>query len=90
MVKISGEGPQSGGLQHSTSARRMELGEVEFLPFEGAENIAQFVGFAASVKSHDSTLRATREIRNRAIGAGRRHIARAAMGNLSISLNQRA
>jgi hypothetical protein len=28
----------------------MELGEVEILPFEGGENIAQFVAFAASVK----------------------------------------
>src|ERR1700716_504781 len=28
----------------------MLLGEVEFMPFEGAENIAQFVAFAASVE----------------------------------------
>jgi hypothetical protein len=28
----------------------MGLGEVEFMPFEGAENIAQFVAFAASVE----------------------------------------
>jgi hypothetical protein len=40
----------------------MALGEVEFLPFEGAENIAQFVGFAAKVKSHDSSLLAIQEI----------------------------
>ncbi|HEV3202011.1 MAG TPA: TIR domain-containing protein [Bryobacteraceae bacterium] len=34
----------------------MLLGEVEFLPFEGAENIAQFVGFAASVDYMTSSL----------------------------------
>jgi hypothetical protein len=40
----------------------MRLGHVEFMPFEGAENIAQFVGFAASVRGNDSTLEAIREI----------------------------
>jgi hypothetical protein len=34
----------------------MELGDVEFMPFEGAENIAQFVAFAASVAFMDSDL----------------------------------
>ena len=32
----------------------MKLGEVEFVPFEGAENIAQFVAFAASVRANSS------------------------------------
>jgi hypothetical protein len=32
----------------------MQLGEVEFMAFEGAENIAQFVAFAASVKFNTS------------------------------------
>lgn len=36
----------------------MELGEVEFMPFEGAENIAQFVAFAASVDRMTSTVEA--------------------------------
>jgi SEFIR domain len=40
----------------------MRLGDVEFLPFEGAENIAQFVGFAASVRRHESNLEAIHEI----------------------------
>jgi hypothetical protein len=29
----------------------MRLGAVEFMPFEGAENVAQFVAFAASSKA---------------------------------------
>jgi hypothetical protein len=45
----------------------MSLGTVEFMPFDGAENIAQFVAFAASVESHDSTVEAIREV-GRAIG----------------------
>ncbi len=40
----------------------MKLGEVEFEPFEGAENIAQFVAFAASVKYMTSTVEAIRSI----------------------------
>lgn len=40
----------------------MRLGEVEILPFEGGENIAQFVAFAASVKSMTSSLTAIEEI----------------------------
>jgi hypothetical protein len=36
--------------------RGMKLGEVEFMPFEGAENIAQFVGFAASVEGMTSSV----------------------------------
>jgi hypothetical protein len=36
----------------------MQLGEIEFMPFEGAENIAQFVAFAASVESMTSTVQA--------------------------------
>jgi hypothetical protein len=33
----------------------MSLGEVEILPFEGADDIAQYVAFAASVKGNSST-----------------------------------
>ena len=40
----------------------MRLGEVEILPFEGGENIAQFVAFAASVKSMTSSLAAIEAI----------------------------
>ncbi|MDP3014796.1 MAG: toll/interleukin-1 receptor domain-containing protein [Candidatus Subteraquimicrobiales bacterium] len=40
----------------------MRLGEVEILPFEGGENIAQFVAFAASVKSMASSLTAIEAI----------------------------
>jgi len=40
----------------------MRLGEVEILPFEGGENIAQFVAFAASVKSMTSSLSAIEAI----------------------------
>jgi len=40
----------------------MKLGTVEFMPFEGAENIAQFVAFAASVHNHTSTQEAIGEI----------------------------
>ena len=36
---------------------RMEHGEVEIMPFEGGENIAQFVAFAASVLAPGSSLR---------------------------------
>jgi len=45
----------------------MRLGEVEFMPFEGAENIAQFVAFAASVEYMTSTADAIVEI-GRALG----------------------
>jgi hypothetical protein len=34
----------------------MELGDVNILPFEGGENIAQFVAYAASVDSHSSSI----------------------------------
>jgi hypothetical protein len=40
----------------------MRLGEVEILPFGGAENIAQYVAFAASVQSMWSTPEAIQEI----------------------------
>jgi hypothetical protein len=40
----------------------MTLGEVEFMPFEGAENIAQYVAFAASVQGMSSTTDAIRSI----------------------------
>lgn len=43
-------------------AAGMRLGTVEILPFEGGENIAQFVAFAASVKSMTSTLDAIEKI----------------------------
>jgi hypothetical protein len=39
-----------------------KLGGVEFLPFEGAEHIAQFVAFAASVRGASSSVEAIREI----------------------------
>lgn len=45
----------------------MRLGEVEFMPFEGAENIAQFAAYAASVDDMTSTLEAIQEI-GRALG----------------------
>jgi hypothetical protein len=40
----------------------MKLGGVEFMPFEGAENIAQFVAFAASVRGNSSSEEAIRKI----------------------------
>jgi hypothetical protein len=43
-------------------ATGMRLGEVEILPFKGGENIAQFVAFAASVKSMTSSLAAIEAI----------------------------
>jgi hypothetical protein len=42
--------------------RGMELGEVEIMPFSGAENIAQYVAFAASVLSMTSKPDAIRKI----------------------------
>lgn len=45
----------------------MKLGEVEIMPFEGAEHIAQFVAFAASVKAMTSSPEAIASI-GRAIG----------------------
>jgi hypothetical protein len=46
----------------------MHLGDVEIMPFEGAEDIAQYVAFAASVKANSSTRKAIEAI-GRAIGA---------------------
>ncbi|WP_211468298.1 toll/interleukin-1 receptor domain-containing protein [Collimonas silvisoli] len=40
----------------------MKLGQVEIMPFEGGENIAQFVAFAASVAAMTSTASAIKEI----------------------------
>jgi hypothetical protein len=40
----------------------MELGEVQLLPFEGGENIAQFVAFAASVRGYSTEPDAIRRI----------------------------
>jgi hypothetical protein len=40
----------------------MELGDVQVLPFDGGENIAQFVGFAASVDDDNSSESAIRRI----------------------------
>jgi hypothetical protein len=45
----------------------MDLGEVEIMPFEGAEDIAQFVAFAASVRANSSTEEAIETI-GRALG----------------------
>ena len=41
---------------------RMKLGDVEIMPFEGGEDIAQFVAFAASVKSYTSSPHAVQSI----------------------------
>jgi hypothetical protein len=40
----------------------MQLGDVHVLPFEGGENIAQFVAFAASVEGSHSSTEAIRRI----------------------------
>src|SRR5262245_9767998 len=40
----------------------MALGEVEILPFEGADDIAQYVAFAASVRGNTSTTEAIEQI----------------------------
>jgi hypothetical protein len=45
----------------------MVLGEVEVMPFEGADDIAQFVAFAASVRGHSSSQKAIESI-GRALG----------------------
>ena len=47
--------------------RGMDLGEVEIIPFTGAENIAQYVAFAASVRRMTSSSNAIRKI-GRALG----------------------
>jgi hypothetical protein len=47
-------------IPHPTTG--MELGEVEILPFEGGENIAQYVAFAASVLSMTSSASALEKI----------------------------
>lgn len=41
---------------------RMELGDVEIMPFEGADDIAQFVAFAASVRGISSSTKAIETI----------------------------
>jgi len=46
----------------------MALGEVEILPFEGAEDIAQFVAFAASVHHYSSDVKKLESI-GRALGS---------------------
>lgn len=46
----------------------MALGEVEILPFEGAEDIAQFVAFAASVRHYSSGVKELESI-GRALGS---------------------
>src|SRR5262245_21319871 len=40
----------------------MRLGEVEIMPFEGGEDIAQYVAFAASVEGMESSTKAIEEI----------------------------
>ena len=40
----------------------MKLGDLQVLPFEGGENIAQFVGYAASVQGYSSNLEAIERI----------------------------
>lgn len=41
---------------------QMALGDVEIMPFEGGENIAQYVAFAASVRSMKSSVEAIKKI----------------------------
>ena len=48
----------------------MELGDVSVMPFQGGENIAQFVAFAASVKGTSSSMDAIRRIGEQ-LGASR-------------------
>jgi hypothetical protein len=48
------------GIEYPT--RNMTLGEVRFFPFEGGENIAQFVAYAAAVKNYATTEEAIRRI----------------------------
>lgn len=45
----------------------MKLGEVEIIPFEGGEHIAQYVAFAASVRANTSSAKAIEAI-GRAVG----------------------
>ena len=40
----------------------MKLGEIEVLPFDGGEDIAQFVAFAASVRHNNSSTSAIESI----------------------------
>jgi hypothetical protein len=47
---------------------RMNFGEVEMMPFEGGEHIAQYVAFAASVEAMTSSTNAIESI-GRALGA---------------------
>lgn len=42
--------------------KRMPLGDIELLPFDGGENIAQYVAFAVSVKNNYSELSAIESI----------------------------
>lgn len=57
-------------VQHSIPHPKagMALGDVEIVPFEGGEDIAQFVAFAASVDGNKSDIKRLRDI-GRAIGA---------------------
>lgn len=57
----------AGALIHHSipQPKRMELGDVEIIPFEGAEDIAQFVCFAASVHNYSSTLESVESIGKR-------------------------
>ena len=57
LLKYSIPHPQEG----------MEFGAVEILPFDGADDIAQYVAFAASVKGYSSTPKAIEAI-GRAVG----------------------
>lgn len=51
-------------VQHSIPHPKvgMALGEVEIMPFEGGEDIAQFVAFAASVRHNTSDVKELRAI----------------------------
>lgn len=53
---------QTGGLQYSAPPSGNAAWRSRILPFEGAENIAQFVAFAASVSGNSSKVESIREI----------------------------
>lgn len=74
VLPCSTEGTITGFVAHSLAQHSiphpkegMRLGQVEIMPFEGGEEIAQYVAFASSVELNSSTSNAIEEI-GRAIG----------------------
>lgn len=74
VVPCSTSGTVTGFVAHSLSQysiphprEGMNLGEVDIVPFEGADDIAQFVAFAASVLRNKSSAEAVEAI-GRAVG----------------------